>query len=102
MTRKNDFGSVKQFLINNAPDFCWMSAYDLMIMAEQELPEIGYSVLRMHLSHLVERGYFITKTTARTGVQVRLNDNVAFVHDRHWHRLVYLRISNNQKEALNG
>ena len=56
---------LRKFLILYAPDFCWCSAYDLMIMMEQEshLEEVGEDSFKVTLSRLKNHGWFITKET---------------------------------------
>ncbi len=60
--RHNNRGLV-DFLKTYAPDFCWCSAYDLLILVEQELryENVTESSLAGTLSYLKKQGFFITK-----------------------------------------
>lgn len=69
MTRKYQRG-LSDFLRTYAPDFCWCSAFDLMIMMEQvpELEDVEEGSLGGVLSYLEKQGWFITKPGTRRDV----------------------------------
>jgi len=48
-----------------APDFCWCSAHDLLLMIEQEpkFEDVSEESFRVTLSILKKEGLFITKKT---------------------------------------
>ncbi len=56
---------LRKFLVLYAPDFCWCSVYDLLIMTEQELKyeNVSESTFKNALHRLKEDGFFITKKT---------------------------------------
>lgn len=62
MQRKHNTG-IRKFLRTLAPDFCWLSAYDLFIMMEQipELEDVTEECFKITLHQLKQQGLFITK-----------------------------------------
>ncbi len=61
---KRDYHSgLSDFLRQYAPDFCWCSAHDLLLMLEQVpyFEDIAYDSLKVTLCVLKKEGYFITK-----------------------------------------
>lgn len=64
MPREYNIG-IGKFLKTYAPNFCWCSAHDLLIMIEQELKyeDITENSFYVILSYLKKQGFFITKKT---------------------------------------
>lgn len=54
---------VRDFLRIYAPTFCWCTAHDLLLMAEQipELEDVTTGCFKNTLSQLKALGYFMTK-----------------------------------------
>lgn len=81
--------------MENAPDFCWMSSYDLMIMAELEFPDIENNNFKVQLCALAKEGFFKVKRADKTETQLRLNEDVAYVSGkRKAPSFLYLRDNN--------
>jgi len=64
MTRRYHTG-LRAFLKQYAPDFCWCSVYDLLLMIEQEplYEDVTHECLTVIVYQLKKEGLFITKKT---------------------------------------
>lgn len=56
---------LKSFLRQYAPDFCWCSVHDLLIMVEQVplYEDVAYDTFAVTVHQLKKEGLFITKKT---------------------------------------
>lgn len=54
---------ITKFLKTYAPDFCWCSVYDLLLMIEQEprFEDVTQESFKVTISILKKQGWFITK-----------------------------------------
>lgn len=52
---------IRKFLLEYAPDFCWCSSQDLLIMAEQIDEDVSVESFKKILSVLYRGGAFISK-----------------------------------------
>lgn len=55
------YGWITDFLLFVAPDFCWCTTHDLLLMAEQIYEDVDENTFSVILSRLHKRGVFIKK-----------------------------------------
>lgn len=65
------YGTMTSFLRCYAPDFCWMTAWDLFLMYEQIDEDANWDAFKIELSRCKKRGYFICRPTTYKPYQVR-------------------------------
>lgn len=53
--------SAPDILRTYAPDFCWMTRHDLLLLAEQVNEEVNDATVAAAISRLVKKGVLITK-----------------------------------------
>ena len=81
---------IRQFLLKNAPDFCWMTAHDLYLMVEQAHEDADYRTVRVVLCALKKSGDFRARIAGRSFFPWRSNGN--YKQSRGMPRFVYLRV----------
>lgn len=59
--------NIRKFLLTLAPDFCWCTAFDLLLMAEQIDEDVNTESFSVILSDLKRRGRFYYKSGPPTG-----------------------------------
>lgn len=53
---------IQKFLLEYAPDFCWVTDFDLFLMAEQIDEDVCWFSFKQVLWQLKRKGYFKTRT----------------------------------------
>jgi len=74
-----NWGVIK-FIREFAPDFCWVTSFDLYLMAEIEFPDLDQNSFEVSLSGLVKSGLFHVKPYnhgSRKLLYLRVSDPLA-------------------------